>query len=100
MATKKEEKKEEKRPRFFVRMFMDDNDINEKSIVGFSAFIMMVISLGVDIWTGFHGQDMPINEFIFDGFLYIALGAFGIASVDKLITSKNGTKNSAEEGDY
>ena len=53
---------------FIRRMFMDDNDINEKSVVGFGAFIMMVICLGVDIWTGFHGQQMPINEFIFDGF--------------------------------
>jgi hypothetical protein len=49
---------------------------------------MMVICLGVDIWTGFHGKEMPINEFVFDGFMVITLGSFGIASVDKYITSK------------
>jgi hypothetical protein len=81
---------------FFRRMFMDDNDINEKSIVGFGAFIMMVICLGVDIWTGFQGQTMPINEFVFDGFMVITLGAFGIASVDKFITSKHGKENNNE----
>jgi hypothetical protein len=82
---------------FIRRMFMDDNDINEKSIVGFGAFIMMVICLGVDIWTGFHGQEMPINEFIFDGFMVITLGSFGIASVDKFITAKHGDGKKEEE---
>jgi hypothetical protein len=86
-----------KKVSFIKKMFMDDNDINEKSIVGFGAFIMMVICLGVDIWTGFHGQEMPINEFIFDGFMVITLGAFGIASVDKFVSDKNGSKEKEEE---
>jgi len=30
-----------------------------------------------------------INEFIFDGFMVIILGAFGIASVDKWMNKKN-----------
>jgi hypothetical protein len=88
--------KKKENPNFLRRMFMDDNDINEKSIVGFGAFIMMVVCLGVDIWTGFHGQEMPINEFIFDGFMVITLGSFGIASVDKFITAKHGKKNDEE----
>jgi hypothetical protein len=93
--------KSKKKPSFFARMFLDENDINEKSIVGFGSFIMMVICLGVDIWTGFHGQQMPINEFIFDGFMVITLGSFGIASVDKYITSKSGKKEEdSEEAEY
>ena len=93
--------KSKKKPSFFTRMFLDENDINEKSIVGFGSFIMMVICLGVDIWTGFHGQQMPINEFIFDGFMVITLGSFGIASVDKYITSKSGKKEEvSEEAEY
>jgi hypothetical protein len=45
---------------------------------------------------------MPINEFIFDGFMVITLGSFGIASVDKYITTKAGKKEDEEsaEGDY
>jgi hypothetical protein len=86
-----------KKPSFFKRMFMDDNDINEKSIVGFGAFIMMVITLGVDIYTGIKGIAMPINEFIFDGFMVITLGSFGIASVDKYITGRNKTSNDNED---
>jgi hypothetical protein len=77
-------------------MFMDENDINEKSIVGFGAFLMMVLCLGVDIYTGLHGQEMPINQFIFDGFLWITLGSFGIASVDKYLTGKNKTNDEEE----
>jgi hypothetical protein len=88
--------KKKENPNFLKKMFMDDNDINEKSVVGFGAFIMMVICLGVDIWTGFHGQEMPINEFIFDGFMVITLGSFGIASVDKFITAKHGKNNDEE----
>lgn len=89
--------KKKKEMSFIRRMFMDDNDINEKSIVGFVAFIMMVICLAVDIWTGFHGQQMPINEFVFDGFMVITLGSFGIASVDKFITAKHGDGKKEEE---
>jgi hypothetical protein len=29
------------------------------------------------------GKDMPIHKFIFDGFMVIVLGSFGIGSVDK-----------------
>ena len=93
------EKVKKVKPNFLKRMFMDDNDINEKSIVGFGAFIMMMICLGVDIWTGFHGQEMPINQFIYDGFLWITLGSFGIASVDKYITSKGNNGSSNEEAE-
>ena len=81
---------------FIRRMFMDDNDINEKSLVGFGSFIMMVITLLVDLGTGIAGREMPIHEFVFDGFMVITLGAFGIASIDKFITAKNGKKEETE----
>jgi hypothetical protein len=79
------------------QLFSDDNHINEKSVVGFGAFIMMVITLSVDIVTGVMGKEMPIHEFVFDGFMVITLGAFGIASVDKFINTKKGKENSDEE---
>jgi len=82
--------------KFFTDLFKDNNDINEKSFVGFLAFFMMIITLGVDIYTGIKKQEMPINEFVFDGFLYIALGAFGIASVDKYIVRKHKNNNESD----
>jgi hypothetical protein len=86
-----------KKPNFLKRMFMDDNDINEKSIVGFGAFIVMVAAFIVDIYTGFKGMPFEINEFIFDGFMVITLGAFGIASVDKYLTGRNKSNNKDSE---
>jgi hypothetical protein len=71
--------------KFFSNLFSDNNDINEKSVVGFGAFLMLVITLFVDLITGLMGQELPIHEFVFDGFMVITLGAFGIASVDKFI---------------
>lgn len=90
-------KLKDSKPNFFKRMFMDDNDINEKSIVGFGAFLVMVAAFIVDIYTGFKGMKFEINEFIFDGFMVITLGSFGIASVDKYITGKKGGSSSDEE---
>ncbi len=58
---------------------------------------MMVITLSVDIITGVMGKEMPIHEFVFDGFMVITLGAFGIASVDKFINAKKGKKVEEEE---
>lgn len=75
--------------KFFSQLFNDNNTINEKSVVGFLAFTMMMLSLFVDLITGWMGNELLINEFIFDGFLVITLGAFGIASVDKWINNKN-----------
>jgi ABC-type uncharacterized transport system permease subunit len=73
---------------FWKELFKDNNDINEKSVVGFLSFGMMVISLFVDLITGWMGKELLINEYIFNGFLVITLGSFGIASVDKYINRK------------
>jgi hypothetical protein len=78
----------------FIKELIDDkNSINEKSVVGFISFIMMVLTMIVDIITGWMGKQLLINEFIFDGFLVITLGSFGIASLDKWINKKNLEKN-------
>ena len=82
---------------FFKKLFDDNNTINEKSVVGFLAFFMMVLSLFVDLVTGYMGKELLINEFIFDGFLVITLGSFGIASVDKWINNKNKKSEDNEE---
>jgi ABC-type uncharacterized transport system permease subunit len=84
---------------FWKELFKDNNDINEKSVVGFISFGMMVISLFVDLITGWMGRELLINEYIFNGFLVITLGSFGIASVDKYINRKaEHDKNKLEAG--
>ena len=83
---------------FIKDLFKDSNDINEKSVVGFLSFTMMVIALFVDLITGWMGKELLINEYIFNGFLVITLGSFGIASVDKYINKKaDGKKDGSEE---
>ena len=70
---------------FFSKLFNDNNTINEKSVVGFLAFVMMTLFAVADIVTGSLGKDLVINEFIFNAFLWLVLGSFGIGSIDKWI---------------
>jgi hypothetical protein len=74
-------------------LFNDNNSINEKSVIGFIAFFMMVLTMFIDIIKGWMEKEFVINEFIFDGFLIITLGSFGIGSIDKWINKKNLNKN-------
>ena len=57
----------------FKDLFKDKNDINEKSVVGFMAFAIMVLFAVADLVTGYVGEDLVINEFIYDSFVYIVL---------------------------
>ena len=72
----------------FKDIFKDKNDINEKSVVGFAAFVIMVLFAVVDLVTGYVGEDLVINEFIYDSFVYVVLGAFGIAEAGKVFGGK------------
>lgn len=78
-------------------LFSDNNNINEKAVVGFISFGMLVLTLIIDIITGMMGKKLEINQFIFDGFLIITLGSLGISSVDKWITRKNPNKAEDDE---
>ena len=73
----------------FSDIFKDDNDINEKSVVGFAAFIIMVIFAFADLITGYVGKDLVINEYIYNSFVWIVLGAFGIAEAGKAFGQRN-----------
>ena len=75
---------------FLKKLFDDSNSINEKSVVGFAAFVIMVIFAVADIVTGSLGKDLVINEFIFNSFMWLVLGSFGIGSVDKWINKNKG----------
>lgn len=70
---------------FFSQLFNDSNSINEKSVVGFLAFMMMVGFAVADIVTGTLGKELVVQEFIFNAFMWLTLGSFGIGSVDKFI---------------
>ena len=67
----------------FKDIFKDDNDVNEKNVIGFLSFAVMVIFATADIVTGFIGKDLVIQEFIYNSFVIITLGSLGIAGLGK-----------------
>lgn len=82
--------------KFISDLFNDSNSINEKSVVGFMAFVMMIIFAVADIVTGTIGKDLLINDFIFNSFLWLVLGSFGIGSIDKWINKTKGDTTETE----
>lgn len=73
----------------FKDLFNDKNDINEKTVVGFASFVIIVLFALVDLITGYVGKDLVINEFIYNSFVWIVLGAFGIAEAGKAFGQRN-----------
>ena len=66
-----------------MNIFKDNNDWNEKSIVGFIAFAIMCVIMIMDLATGYTGKDLVINEFVYDSFVFVVLGCFGISGLEK-----------------
>jgi hypothetical protein len=77
----------------FSDIFKDKNDYNEKTIVGFMSFSVMSIAALADIVTGIMGQELVISDTVFNSFVIITLGAFGIAEAGKIF---GGKKNEEE----
>ena len=71
-------------------IFKDSNDINEKNVVGFSSFAVMSLFALADLITGFFGKSLTIDDTIFNSFVIITLGSFGIDGVTKIFQKKNG----------
>jgi hypothetical protein len=76
----------------FTDIFKDSNDLNEKTIVGFASFVVMTAFAVTDLVTGYMGKELLVNEFIYNSFMYITLGAFGIAEVGKIFNKKDEPK--------
>ena len=64
-------------------IFKNDNNWNEKAIVGFIAFLIMVLIMIADLVTGWVGKDLIIKKFVYDSFVWCVLGCFGISGVEK-----------------
>ena len=82
----------------FGNMFKDSNDVNEKSVVGFLSFAVMTIFAGADIVTGIMGNEFVISDTIFNSFVIITLGAFGIGEAGKIFGKKEDKKDEEELG--
>ena len=67
----------------FIEIFKNSNDWNEKTIIGFMSFAVMVLVMIADVVTGWIGKDLPVNDFIYNSFVFVTLGSFGIAGLEK-----------------
>jgi len=70
--------------RKFIDLFLDDNDINEKAIIGFISFFLMTIFGITDLVTALAWDvDLKVSETIYTSFVVVTLGAFGISEAGK-----------------
>ena len=71
-------------------LFKDKNDINEKNVVGFVSFTVMVLFAVADLVTGIWfmgyvgGGQLEINDTIYNSFVMVTLGCFGISAFEKI----------------
>ena len=45
----------------FADIFKDSNDYNEKTIIGFISFAVMILVMIADVITGWVGKDLVVN---------------------------------------
>ena len=70
-------------------LFKDKNEINEKNIIGVASFVVMVLFAVADLLTSlFADKDLIINEVVYNSFVCVTLGCFGISSFDKKKTTQ------------
>ena len=75
--------------RKFGDLFLDDNDVNEKSIIGFISFFLMVVFGITDLVTALAwDMDLKVSETIYTSFVVVTLGAFGISEAGKAFGGK------------
>lgn len=81
----------------FVQIFKDNNDWNEKTIIGFISFTVMVVIAAFDLITGLEGINLEIKDYIYNSFTMLTLGSFGIAGIEKF-SPANRVRAEAEYG--
>jgi hypothetical protein len=72
----------------FFDIFKDDNDINEKSILGFLSFAVLAAYGIIDVITGLEGKVFVIEPIILEVFAALTAGCFGISSYEKVANRK------------
>ena len=85
--------------KFFRELISDNNDINEQAFVGVISFFAMVFVLFVDVITGILSKELIIKEFIFDGFMILTLGAFGITTAGRIMSLKKKAEKKEENSE-
>jgi hypothetical protein len=72
------------RKRKFMDLFIDNNDLNEKAIIGFISFFLMMTFGVTDLVTALVWDiDLKVSETIYTSFVVVTLGSFGISEAGK-----------------
>ena len=72
------------RKRKFMDLFLDNNDLNEKAIIGFISFFLMMCFGITDLITALVWNiDLKVSETIYTSFVVVTLGSFGISEAGK-----------------
>ena len=75
-------------------LFKDKNEINEKNVVGFASFVVMVLFAVADLGTSvLADKDLIINEVVYNSFVWVTLGCFGISSFEKVKSRTDNPSN-------
>lgn len=74
---------------FLLRMFSDKSDVNQKAVLGFASFVLMILYALADIVTGVMGIAFVIEPIVFNGLMYTALTMCGITGVEAVFGNKN-----------
>jgi len=72
----------------FLNIFRNDNEWNEKAILGACSFFVMVLVMLADVITGWVGKDLVINPTVYNSFVIVTLGSFGIAGAEKIFAKQ------------
>lgn len=85
-------------------IFKDDNDFNEKNIVGFISFAIMCIFAITDVIFAIRGIRFEVNDYIYNSFVIVTLGSFGISEIGKSVGIMSRNKyqppNKRDEGGF
>jgi hypothetical protein len=72
----------------FLDIFKDDNDINDKAVIGFMSFMVLATYGLADIGTGLIGKEFIIEPIILEVFAALTFGCFGISGYEKVQNRK------------
>ena len=72
-----------------IDLFLDSNDLNEKAIIGFISFFLMMCFGITDLVTAVVWDiDLKVSETIYTSFVVVTLGAFGISEAGRAFGDK------------
>ena len=69
-------------------IFKDDNDINEKSVLGFLSFAILAAYGIVDVVTGLEGKQFVVEPIILEVFAALTAGCDGLSTYENVQNRK------------